>query len=78
MKVNQNHWLCFLEEAEKRPELITGRFFGVAGRATANTLWTDLSTKLNSLGYGQKTTEEWRKVRININGIMIGILFNSS
>lgn len=39
-----------------------GQFSGPTGKLTQRKLWEELSQKLNSLGYGSKTTEKWQKV----------------
>lgn len=61
MRVNVDHWNVLLDFAEKHPAIITQKFQGVHGRQNHIELWDELSNKLNSLGYGEKTIKEWKK-----------------
>lgn len=63
MKVNQDHWNAFLDFAEINSAILTNKFNGATGRARATTLWQRVTENLNSLGYGIKSTDEWRKVK---------------
>ncbi|XP_018563682.1 uncharacterized protein LOC111691300 isoform X2 [Anoplophora glabripennis] len=61
MRVTAEHWKAFLDLAEENSELITNRFNGANGRLKINELWKKTTNILNSLGYGSKSTEEWRR-----------------
>lgn len=61
-KMNDNHWIVLIEFMEKHPNFARGQFSGPTGKLTQIKLWEELSQKLNSLGYGSKTTEKWQKV----------------
>ncbi|XP_018576986.1 uncharacterized protein LOC108915442 [Anoplophora glabripennis] len=41
--------------------LITNKFNGIEEKAVGNNLWKSIAIKLNSLGYGEKTINEWRR-----------------
>lgn len=58
MRVTNDHWKVLLDFAEINQEIITNRFVGMHGKSNCNRLWTELATQLNSLGYGEKSTEE--------------------
>lgn len=62
MRVRTEHWQLLLGICEKNPELITNKFNGPDGKAKGHALWQSVTQKLNSLGFGEKTTEEWRRV----------------
>lgn len=64
MRVRAEHWQLLLSFCETNPELITNRFNGSEGKAKGQALWQTVATKLNSLGFGEKTVEGWRKVSI--------------
>ncbi|KAJ8929635.1 hypothetical protein NQ314_011483 [Rhamnusium bicolor] len=61
MRVTNDHWNVLIQFAENHNEIITNRFHGLNGRQSCSKLWTDLTEQLNALGYGEKTTEEWKK-----------------
>ncbi|CAG9840682.1 unnamed protein product [Diabrotica balteata] len=61
MRVNADHWAILLDFAEKNPSIITKRFPGCNDKEKVTELWKQLSNKLNALGYGEKTTAEWKK-----------------
>ncbi|XP_072382191.1 uncharacterized protein [Diabrotica undecimpunctata] len=65
MRVNADHWAILLDFAEKNPSIITNRFPGCNGKEKVTELWKQLSNKLNALGYGEKTTAEWKKTLID-------------
>lgn len=62
MRVKNEHWAYFISFAEEHPELVTNKFTGATGRASLNNLWQHITNGLNSLGFGEKTVDEWRKV----------------
>lgn len=62
MRVQADHWAIILECAEKNPQIITNKFSGLNGRRENIELWQNLTIKLNSLGFGEKTVEGWKKV----------------
>ncbi|KAJ8964074.1 hypothetical protein NQ314_005157 [Rhamnusium bicolor] len=62
--MRDSHWDIILEYMEAHNELATGKFIGAAGRQNNKKLWQSLTAKLNSLGYGSKSTEKWQKVSI--------------
>ncbi|XP_072389572.1 uncharacterized protein [Diabrotica undecimpunctata] len=61
MRVRMKHWEMLLSFCEEYPELITNKFNGSEGRAKGIAVWQTVTTKLNSLGYGEKSIEGWRK-----------------
>ncbi|KAF5305411.1 hypothetical protein FQR65_LT07737 [Abscondita terminalis] len=61
MRVRGEHWQLLLSFCESHPQLITNRFSGSDGRAKANLLWQSVTSKLNSLGFGEKNVDGWRK-----------------
>lgn len=64
MRVRSEHWEVLLSSCEENPQLITNRFSGFEGRAKGNALWQNIAIKLNSMGFGEKTVDGWRKVSI--------------
>lgn len=62
MRVRVEHWAVLLSLCEEHPELITNKFNGVDGKAKGHILWESVALKLNSLGFGEKTKEDWRRV----------------
>lgn len=64
MRVRTEHWALLLSICEKNPELITNRFNGPEGKSKGHILWQNVAQQLNSLGFGEKTKEDWRKVKL--------------
>lgn len=64
MRVRSEHWEVLLSSCEENPQLITNRFSGFEGRAKGNALWQNIAIKLNSMGFGKKPVDGWRKVSI--------------
>nr|CAH7753540.1 unnamed protein product [Callosobruchus chinensis] len=62
MRVRSEHWQVILEFCEQNTELLGGKFNSSQGKAKANQLWLTLANRLNSLGFGEKSVESWRKV----------------
>lgn len=58
------HKQLMLDEAEKNPIIITMNFSQPNARAHYNKCWAMLTAKLNSLGYGEKSQDKWRRVRL--------------
>ncbi|CAH1114805.1 unnamed protein product [Psylliodes chrysocephalus] len=61
MKVRTDQCDLLLTMAENTPELITNKFNGIAGKAKGHAMWQTLANILNDLGFGEKTTAEWRR-----------------
>ncbi|CAG9763550.1 unnamed protein product [Ceutorhynchus assimilis] len=61
MRVRSEHWEVLLTFCEKNPQLVTNRFSGFKGRAKGTALWQNIASKLNSLGFGEKSVDGWRK-----------------
>ncbi|XP_050299961.1 uncharacterized protein LOC126738599 isoform X2 [Anthonomus grandis grandis] len=61
MRVRAEHWQMLLELCEANPELITNKFNGPDGKTKGHALWQNVAHKLNSLGFGEKTKDEWRR-----------------
>ncbi|CAG9820658.1 unnamed protein product [Phaedon cochleariae] len=62
MRVSNDHWTTILEFSELHKEIITNRFSThFNGKQKNVELWEDLATKLNSLGQGERSVEEWKK-----------------
>ncbi|XP_028151379.1 uncharacterized protein LOC114344754 [Diabrotica virgifera virgifera] len=61
MRVRTEHWEILLSFCEENPQLITNKFIGSDRRTKGIALWKTVSTALNSLGYGQKTIDGWKK-----------------
>lgn len=62
-RVRIEHKEIILEEAEKNPTIITMNFSMPNARAEYNKSWEHLTTRLNCLGYGEKSADKWRRVR---------------
>lgn len=63
MRVRNEHWDYLVNYAEQHPEIITNRTDNIAnGRQKLNEIWKKLTNDLNSLGYGEKSVGDWRKV----------------
>lgn len=60
--MNENHWIQLLDYMEKHPQFARGQFSGPSGKITQRKMWEELSKRLNSLGYGNKSVEKWQKV----------------
>ncbi|CAG9763568.1 unnamed protein product [Ceutorhynchus assimilis] len=61
MLVRMEHWQLLLELCDRNPELITNKFNGPEGKVKSHALWKTVTSKSNSLGYGEKPMEGWRK-----------------
>ncbi|KAJ8914900.1 hypothetical protein NQ315_016054 [Exocentrus adspersus] len=61
VKVREAHWQVLYEEMDKNAVLATGKFVGPKGRENYKKLWDGAAKKLNSLGYGVKSTDKWQK-----------------
>ena len=73
MRVRAEHQQMLLDMCEKNPELISNKFNGPQGKARGHVLWQTVAQKLNSLGFGEKSQEEWRKVSACF-GIIVKLL----
>lgn len=62
MKFNSEHHEVILTFAEKHPEIITNKHMGPQGYQNNKVLWEQLKDHLNSLGYGNLTVNEYKKV----------------
>lgn len=62
-RVRLEHKQLILEEAERNPVIITMDFSLPNARAHYNKSWEILTTRLNALGYGEKSSDKWRRVR---------------
>nr|CAH7753539.1 unnamed protein product [Callosobruchus chinensis] len=65
MRVRSEHWQVILEFCEQNTELLGGKFNSSQGKAKANQLWLTLANRLNSLGFGEKSVESWRKALVD-------------
>lgn len=74
MRVRLEHWTLLLDICEKNSELITNKFNGPEGKAKGHTLWQHVAHRLNSLGFGEKSKEDWRRVHSN-SAYICGISF---
>lgn len=63
-KPNERHWEIVLKYFEDNPNVATGRFTGPTGKIANRKHWETLSERLNSLGYGTKSSDKWQKVSI--------------
>lgn len=63
-KVKDVHWQIMLDFMEKNPSFACGRLNTSAAKEKYKRMWVDLTNKLNSTGYGEKSVEKWQKVRI--------------
>nr|CAI5858522.1 unnamed protein product [Callosobruchus analis] len=61
MSVRSKHWQVILEFGENNRELIMGKFSTSQGRTKMNELWLKLANRLNSMGFGEKSLDSWRK-----------------
>lgn len=64
MRVRNDHWEFMINFAETHPEIITNRCEKENGRQKLNNLWAQLVNELNSMGYGEKSVGDWRKVSL--------------
>lgn len=62
--MRNEHWEVLLTCCEENPQLVTNKFSGFEGRAKGTALWQNIATKLNSLAFGEKSVDGWRKVSI--------------
>ncbi|KAJ8913927.1 hypothetical protein NQ315_005725 [Exocentrus adspersus] len=60
-KVREAHWQVLHEEMDKNAVLATGKFVGPTGRENYKKLWDEAAKKVNSLGYGVKSTDKRQK-----------------
>ncbi|XP_066582785.1 uncharacterized protein [Prorops nasuta] len=65
MRVTNEHWEVLLNFAENHPSIITNQFVGHHGKKNLRCLWEDLTKLLNSLGYGEKRLEDWKKTLVD-------------
>lgn len=70
-KIKEDHWFVMTDFMEKNKDFAYGRFSTANGREQFKKLWTELTIKLNSLGYGERPIEKWQKV----GAFCINILF---
>ncbi|KAJ8913350.1 hypothetical protein NQ315_008740 [Exocentrus adspersus] len=70
-KVREAHWQVLHEEMDKNAVLATGKFVGPKGRENYKKLWDEAAKKLNSLGYGLKSTDKWQKGFVNLNVVYL-------
>lgn len=62
MRVTSDHWNIIIQFAELHPQIITNKFISpMHGKRNLKDLWEELSVKLNSLGHGTRSVEEWKK-----------------
>ncbi|VEN44926.1 unnamed protein product [Callosobruchus maculatus] len=61
-KLRDEHWETMLTFFEAHPDLSHGRLKGLNARERAKQLWAELSQKLNSLGFGERSVDKWQKV----------------
>nr|CAI5867921.1 unnamed protein product [Callosobruchus analis] len=61
MRVRSEHWQVILEFGENNRELITGKYSTSQGKTKMNELWLKLANRLNSMGFGEKSIDSWRK-----------------
>ncbi|CAG9817731.1 unnamed protein product [Phaedon cochleariae] len=64
-RVRPEHKEVILEEAEKNFVLITKNFSKANARAHYNKSWSLLTARLNSLGYGDKSEDKWRRLFVD-------------
>nr|CAI5869231.1 unnamed protein product [Callosobruchus analis] len=53
---------------EAHPDLSHGRLKGLNARERAKQLWVELTRKLNSLGFGERSVDKWQKYLIKKKG----------
>lgn len=65
MKTRPEQWAVILDFLEEHPELVTNKYVGHTGdRLNVNKLWQSLTTQLNCMGFGIKSTEKWKEVKM--------------
>ncbi|CAH1106695.1 unnamed protein product [Psylliodes chrysocephalus] len=55
-------WSTLVDFIEQHPEMVTHKFVGINGRENFNKLWEELTTLLNSTGFGSKDCKKWQEV----------------
>lgn len=65
MRVTNDQWNLLVSFAETHPQIITNKFHGKDGKQQKTKLWGELMEKLNSLGYGKKSLDDWKRVRLS-------------
>ncbi|KAJ8912720.1 hypothetical protein NQ315_012274, partial [Exocentrus adspersus] len=60
-KVKGEHWEVLIEYMENHKDFACGRVTAINARETYKKRWTELCTKLNSLGHGVRPVEKWQK-----------------
>lgn len=63
-KTREEHWLLMIDFMEKHPDFACGRLSTPSARNKFKELWRELTNKLNSLGYGERSWEKWNKVSV--------------
>lgn len=73
-KIRESHWEIMLEYMEEHKDFANGRFIGAQGREIQKKMWIELSNKLNSLGFGNKTADKWQKVSQRTKPVIISLI----
>lgn len=63
-KTHPSQWAAIIDFIENHKEMVTHQFVGLNGRENYNKLWDELTTQLNSMGFGLKDSKKWQEVRI--------------
>lgn len=62
-KTRPEHWEIIINYLEEYPNLLRGKFDQFDSDAVnMKNIWEKMSQHLNSLGYGQKSSEKWQLV----------------
>ncbi|CAH2007654.1 unnamed protein product [Acanthoscelides obtectus] len=63
--LHKNIGTCYSIFAKKNREVISNKFNGPDGKAKGHELWQNSTHQLNSLGFGVKNKEDWRRALID-------------
>lgn len=74
-KTNPNQWEVLVNFLLEHPEMVTKSFIGLDARQNYKSLWEQVATQLNSMGYGSKTTDKWIEVSFAATATTLQIRF---
>lgn len=65
-KTSPAQWAVLIDFLTEHPVMVTKTFVGLDARKKYQHLWEQVSTQLNSMGFGQKNVEKWIDVGLLI------------
>lgn len=61
-RLKEQHLEIIVQYMEEHPDFATGRLCVANSKEKFKCMWQELTSKLNSLGYGIRPVEKWQKV----------------